>query len=189
MVGILRGGAYQTGRMDILSGSSLAVAPALLGWTFATCIDGRETAVVLDEVEAYMGADDPASHAYRGKTPRTAPMFGPAGHIYVYLIYGVHFCVNIVTGPEEQAGAVLLRGGVPIEGIPTMEKRRGRTKDLTNGPGKLAQALGLTTHDSGVPIDGARISLTLGEPSGTILTTPRVGITKAVDRPWRFVLT
>jgi DNA-3-methyladenine glycosylase len=174
--------------MELLSGSAVDIAPQLLGWTFATRFDNATTSVVLNEVEAYLGTDDPASHAYRGKTPRTEPMFGPAGHIYVYLIYGMHFCVNIVTGPEGQAGAVLLRGGVPSEGRETMEKRRGRAIDLTNGPGKLASALGLTTQHSGKPIDGSLVSLTPGTPDGAIAATPRVGITKAVDRQWRFVL-
>ena len=180
---------YQTAGMDILSEKSSSVAPQLLGWSFATVIDGRRTAVVLDEVEAYAGVDDPASHAYRGQTPRTAPMFGPPGHIYVYLIYGLHFCVNIVTGPEGKAGAVLLRGGIPVEGVPTMKERRGRTTDLANGPGKLAQALGLTTEHSGLAIDGNLISLTPDKPDGAVVATPRIGITKAAHRPWRFVVT
>jgi DNA-3-methyladenine glycosylase len=174
--------------MTFLSGSSVDLAPQLLGWTLSTRVGGSETAVVLDEVEAYAGVEDPASHAYRGRTPRTAPMFGPPGHIYVYLIYGIHFCVNIVTGPEGTAGAVLLRGGTPVEGLPTMRGRRGRDTDLANGPGKLAQALGLTTEHSGLAIDGKLIALTPGEPDGAIVATPRIGITKAVDRPWRFVV-
>ncbi|MCB1246262.1 MAG: DNA-3-methyladenine glycosylase [Acidimicrobiia bacterium] len=174
--------------MTLLSeGSAVDLAPAMLGWTFRTNIDGDVTSVRLTEVEAYMGADDPASHAYRGVTPRTRPMFEAGGVVYVYLSYGVHFCVNIVTGPAGVAQAVLLRGGIPIEGIEIMEHRRGRSTDLTNGPGKLGQALGLTTQHSGLPIDGALISLERGDPPSSITTTPRIGITKAPDRPWRFV--
>ena len=134
-----------------------------------------------------MGADDPASHAFRGLTDRTAPMFLPGGVIYVYLSYGIHACVNIVTGPEGQAQAVLLRGGEPVEGASTMAERRGRADHLTDGPGKLGQALGLTTEHSGIPIDGDRIELRRGAPPASFIATPRVGITKAVDRPWRFV--
>lgn len=169
-----------------LSRSAVEVAPQLLGWTFATEINGEYTAVRLTEVEAYMGADDPASHAHRGPTPRTVPMFGPAGHIYVYLSYGVHSCVNIVTGEDGIAQAVLLRGGIPAAGVDVMERRRRRATHLTDGPGKLGQALGLTVAESGLPIDGRVVSLRPGEPPLHVRATPRVGISKAVDRPWRF---
>lgn len=173
---------------SVLLGSALDVAPRLLGWTFRTTVGGAPTAVRLTEVEAYMGTDDPASHAFRGPTERTKPMFGPSGHIYVYLSYGIHFCVNIVTGSEGVGQAVLLRGGEPVEGIDTMVERRGRRDHLTDGPGKVGQALGLTTKHSGLPIDGALIGLREGSHDGDILATPRIGITKAADRPWRFVL-
>jgi len=159
----------------------------LLGWIFSTRIQGVVTAVRLTEVEAYMGAGDPASHAYRGRTSRTAPMFTAGGVIYVYLVYGVHNCVNVVTGEEGTAQAVLLRGGVPVAGRDAMENRRERSTDLTDGPGKLGQALGLTTQHSGLPIDGTLVSLQPGESPGRVATTPRIGISKATDRLWRFV--
>ena len=147
---------------------------------------GRLTTLELTEVEAYMGADDPASHAYRGMTPRTAPMFSSAGTIYVYLIYGMHHCVNIVTGREGVAQAVLLRGGVPVEGEGIMAARRGRSTSLADGPGKLAQALGLTVEHSGSRL-GSVVDLEPGQPPSRIETTRRIGISRAVDRPWRFV--
>lgn len=167
--------------------SAVDVAPDLLGWTFSTMVDGLETAVRLTEVEAYMGNDDPASHAYRGETTRTAPMFMSAGVIYVYLVYGVHHCVNVVTGVEGAAQAVLLRGGVPVAGIDVMERRRGRPSDLASGPGRLGQALGITTRHSGIPIDGSLVRLEPGPPPPTIVAATRVGISRGTDRLWRFV--
>jgi len=152
-----------------------------------TMIGGEVTSLRLTEVEAYMGSDDPASHAYRGRTRRTEPMFEAGGVVYVYLSYGVHFCVNIVTGPPGEAQAVLLRGGTPIEGVNVMEHRRGRSDHLANGPGKLGQALGLTTEHSGLRIGDGLIQLDRGTPPAGIDATPRIGISKAIDRPWRFV--
>lgn len=134
-----------------------------------------------------MGEDDPASHAYRGRTPRTVPMFMTAGVIYVYFVYGAHNCVNVVTGVEGTAQAVLLRGGTPVAGIEVMEKRRGRATNLADGPGKLGQALGMTTKHSGLPIDGTLLGLEPGEPPKHVVVTPRVGISRATQRPWRFV--
>lgn len=173
---------------QLLGRPAVDVAPQLLGWTFGTGIDGAHTAVRLTEVEAYMGEDDPASHAYRGSTVRTAPMFMAGGVIYVYLSYGAHFCVNVVTGEEGSAQAVLLRGGIPIVGVGVMEQRRGRSRNLADGPGKLGQALGLTVAHSGLPIDGRLISLTRGDPDGPIEQTTRIGITKAANRPWRWLV-
>lgn len=173
--------------VELLHRSSVFVAPRILGGILTTRIEGYVASVRLTEVEAYMGVDDPASHAFRGPTRRTRPMFGPSGHIYVYLIYGMHFCVNIVTGPEGTASAVLLRGGDPIDGVDVMRERRGRGDHLTDGPGKLAQALGLTVEHSGAEIDDDLISLAHGNPPTTIDATPRIGITRAVDRRWRFV--
>jgi DNA-3-methyladenine glycosylase len=170
-----------------LARPSIEVAPELLGWTFSTVVDGEIASVRLTEVEAYMGADDPASHAYNGITPRTEPMFMAPPRIYVYLSYGVHFCVNIVTRPEGVAGAVLLRGGDPIDGLETMRARRGRATNLTDGPGKLGQALGVTTNHSGLPIDGELVTLSPGPPPAHVVTGPRIGISKAKDRQWRFV--
>ena len=173
--------------LEVLSAPAVEVAPHLVGWTFSTRIDGVLAAVQLTEVEAYMGEGDPASHAHRGMTPRTAPMFGTGGVIYVYLSYGIHHCVNIVTGPEGVGQAVLLRGGLPTAGVGTMTARRGRADHIADGPGKLGQALGLTTRDSGRPIDGDSIALEPGEPIGRVEATPRIGISRAIERPWRFI--
>ena len=143
----------------------------------------------LNEVEAYDGANDPASHAYRGKTERTAPMFGPPGTVYVYRSYGIHWCANIVVGPKGQAAAVLLRGGDLVAGREIAELRRGRTNDLTNGPGKLCEALAITGDDSGTLLGEGILLEPRPSPAGTrVRSSPRIGISKATDRPWRFTL-
>ncbi len=146
--------------------------------------------MVLTEVEAYDGAGDPASHAYRGRTKRNGVMFGPPGHLYVYRSYGIHWCMNVVTAPVGTAGAVLLRGGIPVEGREVMERRRGRGDHLTDGPGKLAQALGVAGEHNGVDLFGSGpVQLVEGSPvAGEIVATPRIGISRATDREWRFVL-
>lgn len=172
---------------QFLSQDAVDLAPQLLGWTFSTRIDGAVTSVKLTEVEAYMGEADPASHAYRGRTARTVPMFMAPGIIYVYFVYGAHNCVNVVAGEEGTAQAVLLRGGTPVAGMDVMERRRGRSTNLADGPGKLGQALGLTTQHSGLPIDGTLISLEPGESPEHVTATPRIGISKATNLPWRFV--
>jgi len=145
--------------------------------------------VQLDEVEAYDGANDPASHAFRGRTPRTAPMFEEPGTVYVYRSYGIHWCMNIVVNPAGEAGAVLLRGGRVVEGRRQAEQRRGRTTDLANGPGKLCQALHVTGDDSGSVL-GSAIALAIGDPvaASSIEASPRIGISKATDRQWRFTV-
>lgn len=172
---------------EFLGQRSVEIAPLLLGWSFSTRVDGVRTTVRLTEVEAYLGEDDPASHAFRGRTRRTAPMFEAGGVIYVYRSYGIHNCVNLVTGTEGTAGAVLLRAGMPIGGVDVMEDRRGRDTHLADGPGKLGQALGLSTEHSGLPIDGALIRLEPGAPPERVIATPRIGISRATDRLWRFV--
>lgn len=172
---------------EFLSAPSWEVAPQLVGWRFETRFDEVTTAVVLTEVEAY-DQTDPASHSYRGMTFRTAAMFGPAGRLYVYRSYGLHWCVNIVTGPPDYGAAVLLRAGTPVEGREAMAHRRGRTSNLTDGPGKLTQALGITSSQDQLDLmqDGVVRLKPTGE-SPTVIATPRIGITKAVERPWRFV--
>lgn len=152
-----------------------------------TRIDGAVTAVRLTEVEAYGGSDDPASHAYRGRTDRNASMFLGAGHVYVYRSYGIHMMVNIVTGDVGYPGAVLLRAGEPTEGVDIMEHRRRRSDRLCDGPGKLAQALGLTLDHDGLRLGSEAVYLT---PESSVIghaVTPRIGITRATDRHWRFV--
>jgi DNA-3-methyladenine glycosylase len=122
------------------------VAPELLNKVLALTDDGPRLAARIVEVEAYRGADDPGSHAYRRQTPRNAAMFGPPGHLYVYFSYGNHWCMNAVCGPGEQPHAVLLRAAAPLAGIERMRERRGairHDRDLCSGPGKLGQAFGV----------------------------------------------
>lgn len=172
-----------------MAGHVEKVARSLLGMRLRTEFGGRTTEVLLTEVEAYGGSDDAASHAYRGSTKRNGSMFGPPGTLYVYRSYGVHWCANVATGPEGTGRAVLLRGGMPLEGEAVMQQRRNRFDQLTDGPGKLAQALGIDgTHDGTSLFDGSvRLLPRTGDAPG-IVATPRVGISKAKDRPWRFVL-
>jgi len=175
--------------VSTLDGHVEKAARSILGMRLRTEFQGRVTEILLTEVEAYGGSDDAASHAYRGPTERNRSMFGPPGTLYVYRSYGVHWCANVATGPEGTGRAVLLRGGVPLEGKAVMQKRRGRLDQLADGPGKLAQALGIDAiHDGTSVIDGpVRLLPRLGEvPS--IVATPRIGIAKAKERAWRFVL-
>jgi len=174
---------------DRLSGPVLEVAPRLLG----AVLRHGDVAVRLTEVEAYDGADDPGSHAYRGRTDRNAVMFGPAGHLYVYFTYGMHHCCNVVTGEQGRASAVLLRAGEVVEGHETARARRGgaRERDLARGPARLCQALAITREDDGADLSGASPQLVLPaeEPgTGAVQTGPRVGLRGAPERPWRFWL-
>lgn len=171
--------------MEWLGAPADVVAPRLLGMVLTTRVNGLPTATMIDEAEAYL-PDDPASHTYRGPTPRNLPMFGDPGGVYVYRSYGIHWCVNIVTGRAGSGEAVLIRGGEPLEGRATMIERRGRADHLTDGPGKLCQAMGIDGGFSGTML-GDRLELT-GEPGTMAWTvTPRIGISVAVDRPLRFV--
>jgi len=168
------------------------VAPMLLGCELQTCLSGVITAGRIVEVEAYGGTEDPASHAFRGPTHRTMPMFAAAGTIYVYLSYGVHLCVNITTGPEGRGQAVLIRSLEPTQGLDVMAARRRTTNpvELCNGPGKLTQALGITLDLSGTPI-GKNLQLTRPAkkiPPSSIIAKPRIGISRAPDVPLRFLL-
>jgi DNA-3-methyladenine glycosylase len=147
--------------------------------------------VRLVEVEAYQ-EDDAASHSFRGPTPRNEVMFGRPGHLYVYLSYGMHFCVNVVTGRRGEGSAVLLRAAEPLEGLDVMAANRGVSaiRSLCSGPGRLTQALAIDRTHNGVDVvSGSAVRLHEGEalePRGIARTT-RVGIRTAVDRPWRFV--
>ena len=172
-----------------LSGPVERAARRLLGCRLVTGFGGR-TAVVIEEIEAYGGADDPASHAYRGRTARNASMFGSAGTLYVYRSYGIHWCANIVTGPAGRGEAVLIRGGRVVEGRETAERRRGRPDHLADGPGKLTQALGITgDHDGGSVFTGpVRLEPGPCPDPASVHATPRIGITKEADRLWRFVI-
>lgn len=153
---------------------------------------GVETAGRIVECEAYHGLEDPASHAFRGPTRRTAPMFENGGHIYVYLSYGVHTCMNIVTGQKGEGQAILLRALEPTIGLDVMMRRRGTTKltNLCSGPGKLTQALGIGLTLSGTTLGE---TLRLRPPRNPynpnqLVTGPRIGITKALHHPWRFLI-
>jgi len=150
------------------------------------------------ETEAYGGSDDPASHAYRGVTPRNTVMFGPAGFSYVYFTYGNHHCFNIVTDREDVAGAVLIRAVEPLFGIPTMIKRRKQTalQNLTNGPGKLTEAFGITRKHSGhdLTLEPLYVAESIKKDQADCETpiqvkaTKRIGISRAKNRPLRFYL-
>lgn len=175
--------------MPDLSGPVEQVARRLLGHRLITDFGGR-AAVVIEEVEAYGGAGDPASHAYRGRTVRNASMFGPAGTLYVYRSYGVHWCANVVTGPEGEGEAVLIRGGRVVEGMELVLARRGRRDHLTDGPGKLAQALGITGDHDGTSVLAGPVRLEAGHAPdpALIVRTPRIGISREAERPWRFAV-
>lgn len=161
----------------------LALARDLIGVTLL--VDGVGGLIV--ETEAY-DRDDPASHGFRGQTPRNAVMFGPPGHIYIYLSYGMHWCANIVCGEIGGASAVLLRALEPMAGLERMEERRGLTNPrlLCSGPGRLCQALGLTRRQNGMALDHPPFELLPRQQEPPVITGPRIGITKAVEQPWRF---
>ena len=171
-----------------LSGPADQAAPLLLGWHLESTVGGFLTGVRLTEVEAY-APDDPASHAFNGLRPRNAAMYGPPGTLYVYRSYGIHWCANIVCGDQDTGAAVLVRAGLPVAGVEHMIARRGRETDLLNGPGKLAQTLAIDLSHNGIDLfhSGSPIRLMPGEAPAAIRATPRIGITKAIERPWRFV--
>jgi DNA-3-methyladenine glycosylase len=170
------------------------VARDLIGKTLWRRSEGGLTAGIIVETEAYRGADDPASHAWRGQTRRNLVMFGPPGRAYVYFTYGMHYCLNVVTEQAGQASAVLLRAVQPTVGLDIMRERRGAhvpDRDLARGPGRLCQALGVTTADDGTDLTGDTlwISETAADaPDLLIAATPRIGITRAAELPWRFVV-
>jgi DNA-3-methyladenine glycosylase len=150
-------------------------------------VDGVGGMIV--EVEAYT-PDDPASHAYRGQTPRNAAMFGPPGHAYVYRSYGIHWCLNLVCEDEGTASAILLRALEPSRGVQRMRARRegAEPRLLCAGPGRLCQALGVTGAHDGLPLDRPPFALRPRRRDVEIVSGPRIGITKAVERPWRYGL-
>lgn len=184
-----------TSRADLLAvleGPVEQVAPRLLG----AHLRHGSVAIRLTEVEAYAGTGDPGSHAHRGRTPRNATMFGPAGRLYCYFTYGMHVCCNVVTGPEGDASAVLLRAGEVVDGLEVVRARRpGSTdRDLARGPARLCRALGIALGDDGTDLVDGPIRLILDAdhggagPAGEVLTGPRVGLRGAPDRPWRYWL-
>lgn len=159
-------------------------APALLGWTLL--VDGVGGRIV--ELEAY-APEDPASHSFRGPTARTQTMFGPAGRLYVYRSYGIHWCSNITCGPPDRAEALLLRALEPTHGLERMRERRGLddARLFCSGPGRLTQALGLDGRHDGLDLTAPPVMFLPPTAAAEFETTPRIGITKAVDEPWRYV--
>jgi DNA-3-methyladenine glycosylase len=170
---------------DFFARSVHEVAPELIGATLS--VDGVGGTIV--EVEAY-DQDDPASHGFRGPTPRTASMFGPPGHAYVYRSYGIHWCLNLVCAPEGRAEAALVRALEPTFGLEAMRERRGldATRALCSGPGKLCQALGITRALDGLALDAPPFELVARESGPQLIVGPRIGITRAVEQPWRYGL-
>jgi DNA-3-methyladenine glycosylase len=168
------------------------VARDLLGTRLVSTLGGERTEGVIVETEAYLGAEDPASHAAtrRGRTERNAAMFGPPGRAYVYFIYGVHWCLNVVTGAPGEAQAVLLRGLEPLGGRSIMARRRGRDAELTSGPGRLCQALAVDGDLYGHDLLRPPLLILPGwhVPDDRVAVTGRVGVRAAADRPLRFLV-
>jgi DNA-3-methyladenine glycosylase len=171
-------------KRDFFARSVHQVAPDLIGATLL--VDNVGGRIV--EVEAY-DQQDPASHAYRGRTPRNAVMFGPPGHAYVYRSYGIHWCLNLVCGGEGVPEAVLIRALEPTRGLELQQSRREveDVRQLCSGPGKLCQALGITREHDGLALDVPPFRLEARTEVPEILTGPRIGITRATELSWRYV--
>jgi DNA-3-methyladenine glycosylase len=171
-------------RRSFFARSVHTVAPDLIGVTLL--VDGVGGLIV--EVEAY-DQEDPASHAYRGRTSRNAVMFGPAGHAYVYRSYGIHWCLNLVCADTGVPEAALIRALEPTAGIDEMRRRRGTddVRALCSGPGKLCQALGISREHNGLPLDRAPFKLSPRKQIPKILSGPRIGITRATELSWRYL--
>jgi len=180
---------------EFFARDTLTVARELLGQRLVRVLDGVRLSGRIVEVEAYIGEDDQASHARFGRTRRNAAMYGPPGHAYVYFIYGMHHCLNIVTEREGYPAAVLVRALEPLEGMERMRARRGDRPDvqLTSGPARLCQALGIDQRFDGADLCAPGALLFLEEdtavPDGAVATGPRIGVRGdevAVSVPWRF---
>ena len=172
---------------------TLTVARELLAKHLVRRVGESELVGRIVEVEAYGGADDPASHAYRGMTPRNQVMFGEGGFAYVYFTYGKHYCFNVTTEKEGVPGAVLIRALQSVSGIEMMQKNRGvkRLRDLTNGPGKLTQAMSITKEQNGLDLASSR-ELFIFKPrvkdDFEVASARRIGIRVGVEKPWRFYI-
>ena len=178
---------------------TLVVAPDLLGKVLVHRSRAGVTSGIIVEVEAYVGESDPACHAAPGRTKRNAPMYGPPGHAYVYLNYGVHPLVNVVTEPAESPAAVLIRALEPLEGIPLMRRRRMRSRTvrrnkpapiadhaLCRGPGNVTHAMGITLRHTGIDLLGDTLYIEdRGHCIENVVWGPRIGINVATERPWR----
>ncbi|WP_370444389.1 DNA-3-methyladenine glycosylase [Blastococcus sp. TF02A-30] len=179
-------------RGEDLLGRPDAVAPSLLGCWLVTDRPEGSVALRLTEVEAYSGSgEDPSAHSHRGPTPRAAIMFGPPGRLYVYFSYGVHWCANVVVGPEGEGSAVLLRAGEVVLGSDLARSRRpsARTpRDLAGGPARLTQALAIGREDLGTDLldPASPVRLHRGTAPAAVSAGPRVGISVATELPWRF---
>lgn len=175
---------------ELWSLPTLEVADRLVGYELHSTLGGVHTAGIIAETEAYL-PDDPASHSFRGQTSRNTPMFGPAGHIYVYKSYGMHWCVNVVTDQVGIGAAVLIRAILPCVGKDVMRTRRGREEQIIDGPGKVCQALGISDAVNTLPL-GQDTGLWLEFPREqsvfAVKKLPRIGISQAKDRLWRFRL-
>jgi len=173
---------------------TLTVARDLLGKYIVRRLKGKSLIGKIVETEAYLGDNDPASHAFRGKTKRNEVMFGEGGHLYVYFTYGMHFCANVVTDAERRGRAVLLRAVEPLEGRDIMVKNRKLKdtpyKNLTNGPAKLCEAFGINGRHNGTDLLSDEILITTGEeiPRKQIISTSRIGITNGAEKLWRFYI-
>ncbi|MDX1468735.1 MAG: DNA-3-methyladenine glycosylase [Acidimicrobiia bacterium] len=178
-----------TNLREILSDPPEEAAPRLLGCHLVSEVGDELVRLRIGEVEAYKGRDDPASHAYRGRTKRNGSMFGTPGTLYTYLSYGVHTAANTAAGPEGVGWGILIRGGEVVDGRATAVRRRGREDQIADGPGKLTQALGIRLDHNGLDLlsPTSVVRLEAGESPGVVIATPRVGISKARDRHWRFV--
>jgi DNA-3-methyladenine glycosylase len=165
------------------------VAPDLIGATLLVGPTGKQVGGAIVEVEAYHHTE-PAAHSYGGPTVRNAVMFGPPGRVYVYRSYGIHWCVNFVCEPAGSASAVLIRALAPEYGLPAMRRRRGVTDErlLCSGPGRLTEALAITHAHNGLALDEAPFALFARTGTVEVVTGPRIGITKAVELPWRYGL-
>ncbi len=168
---------------------TLEVAPDLIGKYLVYNYRRRILSARIVEVEAYIGRDDPACHAAVGKTKRNEVMFGPGGFGYIYFIYGMYYCLNVVTETEDFPAAVLIRAAEPVDGVELMQKRYKKSKGnlLTDGPGKLCKAFNLTLKDNGLDLLGERLYLEdRGYEPPEIEISERIGIKKGVNRKWRF---
>lgn len=172
---------------------TVTVAKDLIGKILVRNISGKILSGVIVETEAYSGLEDPASHAYIGETKRNMALFGPVGHAYIYFTYGNHFCLNVVAKKNVKAGGVLIRAIFPLQEIEEMQKNRyiKNLKTLTNGPGKITQALKIDKELYGTDLTKKGplyICDTKKIKESEIHATPRIGIKKAKDNPWRFVV-
>ena len=178
---------------DDLTGDAVLLAPRLLGAMLVSDSAQGRVGVRITEVEAYRGADDPASHAFRGLTRRNAAMFNEPGHLYTYFVYGMHWCANVVTGPAGHPSAVLLRAGEVVQGLELASARRRPDTPpahLARGPAGLASVLGLGAEQNGLdlaaPGSDVRIHCGTPLPAELIATGPRVGVTVGTEQQWRF---